>query len=255
MNNRLSNHGFAKLVQRSKPFVMAHRGNSELCPENTLAAFQRALDDGTDAIETDLHLSSDGELMCIHDGTLERTTNGVGSVNQHTRAELQSLSASYGKAGFESETIPTLRELLTRLPKTVALGLELKSDAFLKADVCLKLARLLEETETLNRVFTLSFNPDRLMAIRRHLPDTPTGLITLFRPVTPPSFGEFAGPLWPILFANPFYTLMAHRRGQLVCPLDPTPEPRLWYYRLMGCDAVLTNNPAKTLQALGRKKA
>ncbi len=55
-----------------------------------------------------------------------------------------------------------------------------------------------------------------------------------------------------MMFLNPLYAWIGHRRGQLICPLDPNPEPRLWYYRLLGCDAVLSNDPAKTRRALGR---
>ena len=68
------------LPGRRKPYVMAHRGNRVACPENTLAAFRRALADGADILETDLHVAADGQFVCIHDGTLDRTTNGRGLV-------------------------------------------------------------------------------------------------------------------------------------------------------------------------------
>ncbi|NWF71365.1 MAG: hypothetical protein HXY40_19970 [Chloroflexi bacterium] len=236
---------------RPKPYVMAHRGNSAHCPENTLAAFRRAIDDGTDAIETDLHVSADGEFMCIHDGTVERTTNGRGAVKSMSCEQLQSLSASYGRAEFASERIPMLHELLAILPKNTALALELKCDDFLEEAVCLRLWRLLQETQTDDRTVVLSFSRERLRAVRRYTPQIPVGLITLFDWL-PGEIGELAGPWWPFTFLNPLYVWMAHRRGQLTCPLDPTPEPRLWYYRLLGYDTVLTNDPALTLRALGR---
>lgn len=238
-------------ANRARPYVMAHRGNSEECPENTLAAFRRAIDDGTDAIETDLHISADGEFMCIHDATVDRTTNGKGAVREMTRDALQQLSASYGMPAFAEERIPTLRELLSILPAHVALGLELKTDDFLDEDVCRRLLALLHEMGAHERAFVLSFSRERLAAIRKSAPELRTGLITI-KQLTPDREGELAGPLWPVMFVNPLYVWLAHRRGQLVCPLDPTPEPRLWYYRLLGCDAVLTNNPAKTIKALGR---
>jgi glycerophosphoryl diester phosphodiesterase len=247
-----------ELIERSKahnvprPFVMAHRGNSAHCPENTLAAFRRAIDEGTDGIETDLHLSADGVLMCIHDDTLERTTSGHGEVKAMTCKELQTLSAGYGRPEFAGERIPTLREVLELLPENMFIGLELKTDDFLDRAVCRQLATLLAETNSLNRAFALSFSRARLEAIRTHTPEMASGLITLFD-LLPDRGGEFVGPFWPMLVANPLYARIAHRRGQLVCPLDPTPEARLWYYRLLGCDAVLTNDPAKTLRALGRR--
>jgi glycerophosphoryl diester phosphodiesterase len=230
---------------------MAHRGNSACCPENTLVAFRQALADGTDAIETDLHVSADGEFMCIHDGTVDRTTGGSGEVKKMTREVLQSLGASYGRSEFAGEHIPTLRELLAILPENVALALELKCDDFLSEDTCLRLYRLLQETETDNRAVVLSFSRERLYAVRRYTPQIPVGLITLFE-LMPGEIGELAGPWYPFMMLNPLYVWFAHRRGQLACPLDPTPEPRLWYYRLLGCDAVLTNDPALTRRALGR---
>jgi glycerophosphoryl diester phosphodiesterase len=65
------------LPGRRKPYVMAHRGNRVACPENTLAAFRRALADGADTLETDLHVTADG-FVCIHDVTLDRTRTDAG---------------------------------------------------------------------------------------------------------------------------------------------------------------------------------
>lgn len=239
-------------AHNKRPFVMAHRGNSAHCPENTMVAFQRAADEGTDVIETDLHLSSDGVFMCIHDATLERTTNGHGEVRMHTAAQLVELSASYGHTEFTSERIPTLRQTLEWLPTKVAIGLELKSDDFLEEQVCKKLQNLLIETNTLDRAFALSFSTARMRAVRSYAPRIPTGVITMRR-LLPDHAGELIGPFWPLLLLNPLYPWLAHRRGQLICPLDPTPEPRLSFYRWLGCDAVLTNDPGLTLKRLGRK--
>ena len=230
---------------------MAHRGNSTRCPENTLTAFREALADGADALETDLHVSTDGVFMCIHDDTLERTTNGRGAVEARTCAELQQLDASYGRAEFAGAHIPRLEELMALLPPTVALGLELKSDAFLAREVCERLEATLRAGGGVERTFALSFSEARLEAVRRYAPSLATGLITIWSAL-PGRQGELAGPLWPFMFFNPLYAWIAHRRGQLVCPLDPDPEPRLWYYRFLGCDAVLSNDPAKTRRALGR---
>ncbi len=241
----------AIMADRPRPYIMSHRGNSELCPENTMAAFKQALEDGTDVIETDLHLSADGVLMCIHDATVDRTTNGTGKVKDKTCAELQQLSASYGKSEFAAERIPTLEQLLNILPADVGLGLELKSDAFLEEETCIKLMKLLQATGTQNRVVVLSFERDWLEVVKRYTDDIPTGLITMFGPL-PEAGWQMIGPFWPMMFINPLYAWIGRRRGQFVCPLDPTPEPRLWYYKLLGCDAVLTNNPAKTRRALGR---
>ena len=73
------------------PWIIAHRGASGYTPENTMAAFERAVQLGAGFIETDLHLTRDARFVAIHDDTLERTSNGRGSVRDHTLAELRAL--------------------------------------------------------------------------------------------------------------------------------------------------------------------
>jgi glycerophosphoryl diester phosphodiesterase len=239
------------LPGREKPYVMAHRGNRVACPENTLASFRRALADGADVLETDLHLSADGAFVCIHDPTLDRTTDGTGPVEARTLAELKALSASCGRPGFSAERIPSLAELAAILPPDRGLALELKSDRFLDPAVGRRLGEELSALGVLGRSIVMSFSRARLDATRLGAPRLPSGWITL-KEVRPVRGVELVGPWWPILVANPLYVLLAHRRGQAVAPLDPTPDSRLWLYRLLGCDAILTDNPAQTLRRLGR---
>jgi glycerophosphoryl diester phosphodiesterase len=239
------------LPGKQKPYIMAHRGNKAQCPENTMASFKRALDEGADILETDLHLSADGVFMCIHDGTVDRTTNGSGEVAKMTVAELKELSAWDKRPGFEGERIPTLAEVAVLLPPDCALALELKTDRFLEDEVCQKLANELEITRVRDRTVVISFHPARVQRVQANAPDIPMGWITMtgYRPVRDM---QLLGPFWPLLFLNPFYVSIAHRRGQVVAPLDPTPEGRLWYYRWLGCDAILTDDPGKTVRALRR---
>jgi glycerophosphoryl diester phosphodiesterase len=237
------------LPGKRKPYVMAHRGNRVACPENTLAAFRRALDDGADVVETDLHLTADGVFVCIHDGTLDRTTDGRGAVAEMTLAEIKAHSASYGRPEYQAERVPTLAELTAILPDDVALALELKTDRFLEANICQQLAEELEQACVRQRSVVLSFSLARVQAVQAVAPDIPIGWISLFR-AWPLRGVQLSGPLWPMLVVNPLYVWLAHRAGQLVAPLDPTPDPRLWLYRALGCDAVLTDNPAATVRAL-----
>lgn len=239
------------LPGRRKPYVLAHRGNRVACPENTLAAFRRALADGADVLETDLYVSADGAFVCIHDATLERTTDGTGPVEARTLADLKALSASCGRPEFASERIPALAELAALLPSDRGLALELKSDRFLDPEVGRRLGEELDALGVRGRTVVLSFSRARLEAFRRGAPGIPAGWITLKEARPVPGF-ELLGPFWPILLANPLYVALAHRRGQAVAPLDPAPDRRLWLYRLLGCDAVLTDDPAGTVRRLGR---
>jgi glycerophosphoryl diester phosphodiesterase len=238
-----------ELPGKEKPYLMAHRGNRIACPENTLAAFQRALDEGADILETDLHLTADGVFVCIHDATVDRTTDGTGPVADMTLDRLKALSASYGRPEFASERVPTLAELSALLPADIALALELKTDRFLEPEVCRNLVAELDRTGIRDQAVILSFSLARIQAVQAVAADLPIGWITLSRP-WPRRDAQVLGPLWPLLLLNPFYVYLAHRKGQLVCPLDPNPDSRLRLYLRLGCDAILSDDPGATALAL-----
>lgn len=86
--------------------IMGHRGAAALEPENTLVSIARAMEIGVDAVEIDVHLSKDGEIVVIHDSTVDRTTNGTGPVRSYTLREMKAFDAGKG------ETIPTLQEVM-----------------------------------------------------------------------------------------------------------------------------------------------
>jgi glycerophosphoryl diester phosphodiesterase len=222
-----------------------------VCPENTLSAFQKAFEEGADILETDLHLSADEVFMCIHDATLDRTTDGSGAVSENTLVELKQLSASNGFQDYLEERIPTLAETAALLPADTALALELKTDRFLEPGICRKLVNELHRYGILSRTILLSFSISRLETMRVAEPSIPIGWITMAK-FSPDPSPEVLGPFWPAVFLNPFFVSRAHSRGQLVCPLDPTPDTRLWYYKLLKCDALVTDNPGATLNALKR---
>src|SRR5215203_2224028 len=100
--------------------MYAHRGVSARHPENTLEAFQSALNAGVYGIELDIHCSSDGVPVVIHDDLLERTTNGSGSVTQHTVAELRKFEAGNG------QYVPSFEEVLTLADGRIHFDFEIK---------------------------------------------------------------------------------------------------------------------------------
>jgi glycerophosphoryl diester phosphodiesterase len=234
---------------RKKPYVMAHRGNNVLFPENTLAAFQQAFQDGADILETDLQISKDNHFICIHDGSIDRTTDGKGLVSDYSVEELKTFSAFYGREEFRSERIPLLSELAAILPADVALALELKSDRFLEEKTCQQLIDLLTTTGIRERTFVISFSKERVLCVHRLAPDIPAGLISMSG-FTPDPEMQIVGPFWPLLLLNPFYIRQVRKNNQIVCPLDPTPDKRLWIYSKMKVDAVLTDNPQKTCRLI-----
>lgn len=108
--------------------IIAHRGASALCPENTMAAFEHGLQLGATGIETDVQMSSDGRLVLIHDETLNRTAGASGWVKDTTYEQLRTLDAgSWFHADFAQERIPSLEELFDLVQgKRILLNLELK---------------------------------------------------------------------------------------------------------------------------------
>lgn len=247
------NPGRLKVPGRTPPFLMAHRGSrGGNLPENTLPAFLEALSAGADMLETDLRLSSDGEFMCIHDSTLDRTTDGKGPVKNMTAADLGKISAGKGFPGYDAVRIPTLSDLAKILPNDAALGIELKSPDFRDIATCRRLVALLRRHRIEDRTFFISFSHPSLRAAEKAAPAIPRGLISFFRPW--PRLGmHLSGPFWPILFLNPLFVIAAHARRMLVCPLDPGPDSRLGYYLKLGCDAIMTDNPRQTIAALSRR--
>ena len=114
--------------------IFAHRGASAYAPENTLPAFEKAVDIGADGVELDIHLSRDGRLVVIHDEMLDRTTNGHGFVKDFTLAELKKLDVSktMTNSGFCNLRIPTLGEVYELLADTELLvNVEVKNSIFL----------------------------------------------------------------------------------------------------------------------------
>ncbi len=118
----------ATAAQTASPLLAAHRGGSLLWPENSLLAFRNALALGADFIEFDVHLSRDGEVMVIHDATLDRTTTGAGPVRERSAAELKALRLKDRSGAVTAETVPTLDEVVAVAAKRRML-LEIKVDA------------------------------------------------------------------------------------------------------------------------------
>jgi glycerophosphoryl diester phosphodiesterase len=111
------------------PLVIAHRGNSSERPENTLAAFASALELGAPMVELDVHLTRDGEVVVIHDDTLDRTTSGTGAVAERSLVEIRGLSAGYAQRfgqAFVAESVPTLVEVLDLLRGRAGVLIEIK---------------------------------------------------------------------------------------------------------------------------------
>ena len=158
--------------------IEAHRGARAEAPENTLAAFQRALDLKAPSIELDIHPAADGTLMVIHDDTLDRTTDGTGPVAALVLRDLRKLDAGAKfQAGFAGERIPTLNEAMGRVaPTSTLLNIEIKRPPP-GMRVAEGVVQLLRHYGKAGRYVVSSFDADALLAVRRLAPEVQLALI------------------------------------------------------------------------------
>lgn len=153
--------------------LFGHRGAMHEAPDSTLPGFRHAIALGLDAVEFDVQMSADGELVVIHDTTVDRTTNGTGRVADFTLAELRALDA---RAQFpnwpEPCTIPTLAEVLDVVGGVTELLVEIKRDTPERLEVVIPATiAQLRERNLIDRVRLSSFDPVALDIARRTAPD------------------------------------------------------------------------------------
>ncbi|MFC2025642.1 glycerophosphodiester phosphodiesterase [Chloroflexota bacterium] len=160
------------------PFIFAHRGSSMYAPENTMAAFTLALRQGADGIELDAKLSADGQVVVIHDQTVDRTTKRSGSVSSFTCEQLQKMDAgSHFDMGFQRESIPRLDSVLEHFGTRCFINIELTNYNSIYDKLPLKVIQILQQLKLESQVLLSSFNPIALLKVHHHLPDTPIGLL------------------------------------------------------------------------------
>ena len=246
-----------KAQAATRPLTVAHRGASESFPENSLVAFQAALKSGAPIVELDVHQTSDGVWVVLHDRTLDRTTNSrevLGQANvavrDRTWAELESLDVGSWKAAkFGEETLPTLEQALAViLPRAVPM-IERKGGS---ADA---LVALLQRLEVVDKVLVQAFDWPWLVRVHQREPNLLLGALS-DRPVTAQLLDEMAHTGAKLAhWDNQRLTVEdcreLQRRGLLVCVYTGNADVALLGAVALGCDLVTTNRPAR-LQELIR---
>jgi glycerophosphoryl diester phosphodiesterase len=163
--------------------IVAHRGLSAVAPENTMGAFELAAEAGCDLVEFDVHLTSDDELVVIHDDTLDRTTNGTGLVRGHTLAEIRELDASHGNALYPGQRVPTLGEVVAwAVVAGVGLAPEIKQpwpDTGLPEYPLMaeRVAEVLTAHDMVARSVVHAFEGPAIRRMRELLPDATTAVL------------------------------------------------------------------------------
>lgn len=153
--------------------AIAHRGASSYAPENTIAAFDLAIEMGARHIELDVHVTQDDHVVVIHDDTVDRTTSGAGPVTSYTLAALKALDAgSWFGRKFSGERIPTLSEVFRRYDGRVHIHTEIKGHS---AHLSERTVQLVREHGMTKQVTITSFQRARLEETRAQAPELPTG--------------------------------------------------------------------------------
>ena len=161
-----------------RPLTVAHRGGAGLAPENTLAAFRKAVELKCDAVELDLHLSKDGVPMVIHDPEVSGTTDGRGEVSALTRAELETLNAAAKFTGgmVQPQRIPTLDEVFRMVRGKAEVQIEIKrrADQTRYAGIETQVLDTVRRHDMLPAVMIISFDFPTLQDIKRLAPTART---------------------------------------------------------------------------------
>lgn len=237
------------------PIIFGHRGASKFAPENTLASFKLAIESGAPAIELDVMLSADQEVVVIHDHTVDRTTNGSGCVNRMNLKELKSLDAGIKfSPKYKGEKIPTLNEVLEYLPSNFLINIELKNYHSLNDLLVPKVCEIIQKQKKAFSVFFSSFYPGNLFKLRKILPNVPTALITaggvlgkiensfFFRWISP----DFINPEYHLIDEEKIEKEHSLHRKVNVWTVDDSNEMLKFIHAKV--DGLITNDPALAIK-------
>lgn len=236
------------------PLIVAHRGANHVAPENTLPAFQKAIDVGAHGVELDVQLTVDGVPVVIHDAAVDRTTNGSGLVSNLTIREIKSLdTGSYFDAHYRGVTIPTLEEVFDSIGNKTLINIELKasSNGYLLGE---KVCQLIATMGVGGSVWFSSFNYKYLKQARKVLPSIPNGYLfsvrtLLQRIIEKSTHFEAVHPYYRCVTQK--YVERVHRKNQRIAVWTVDDVEAAYKLKDMNVDVVITNEPAKLLKHLG----
>ncbi len=244
------------------PLNIAHRGASSLAPENTMAAFYKAIEVGAQGIELDVQLSKDGIPVIIHDEILQRTTSGTGFVKGYTLAELKQLDAGTSfSTEFAGERIPTLEEALQLAQKyNLFLNVELKNGVVLYPGIEQIVADMIRTYRYEANTIVSSFNHYSLLEMKKIAPQIKTGVLYMSALVDPWKYAAKLGAQ----ALHPFYITLINQSeeqiqrlrdsGLMINPFTVDQEAEMLALIRMGVDGIITNFPQR-LNDLLRKVA
>lgn len=241
------------------PTIIAHRGASGYAPENTMAAFELAERLGADFIELDIRMSKDGELVIIHDKTVDRTTNKAGYVHDFTLRELQGMDAgSFFSAKYADETIVTLEEVMYTFAGRIGILIEIK-DPQLYPGIEGKLAKMVRRYEMIQDIAGIgahdgiqiqSFDFESMRRMQTLLPDIPIAVLINADqlPLTDEALDEFASYASSLNISHDLLdeelVRKIHERNRKVMAWTIRKDQDMERMRELGVDGIITDYPA-----------
>ena len=229
------------------PLVGGHRGNSGELPENTLSAYESAIELGCDMIECDVHLTLDGELIVIHDHTLDRTTDGHGLVATRTFAELRALDAGGG------QQLPTLEEVCDVVRGRAGLCIETKQLPLPYDGLEEKLLHELRRLDMVDQTCVISFSHPSIRRLKELEPNLQVGAIVAARPIRATDVLEAAlADIWAPQWAAIDSDLVdeVHRAGKVVGAWTVDDRAAAMWCLQCKPDSVFTNRPREIIPLL-----
>jgi glycerophosphoryl diester phosphodiesterase len=240
------------------PAVFAHRGASAYAPENTLSAFQLAITQNTDGIELDVTLTADGQVVVIHDTTIDRTTTGKGRVKEMDWDTLRQFDAgSWFGPAFAGERIPMLDEVLELVGDKVITNIEIQSYSAPLDQTAEQVTSLVAHHGLENKIIFSSFNPRVLVKIHQELPSVPIGI--LLRPGKLGTWSKLIFDGWVSYCSiHPHYSAVtpqmiqrAKDNGHRVIAYTVNHPEEIRRLYAMGIDGIFTDDPELALKIRG----
>lgn len=238
--------------------IFAHRGASGNYPENTIVAFKEAARLPVFGVEFDVHMTADGELVVIHDETIDRTSDGTGYVKDMSLADLREYDyGSWFSSEFKGETIPTLTEVLDVFDSTDhKLNIELKSDIFPYEGMVRKVLDLIAQRQMESRVIISSFDHATIQSVKQLNPHIETAALFMEVLVHPLDYlRKIPADALHILFPAAIRPSMAEviNSGMPVRTFTVNEESYAKLLKQAGVQAIFTDYPEKMHSILSSK--
>ncbi|PKM65756.1 MAG: glycerophosphodiester phosphodiesterase [Firmicutes bacterium HGW-Firmicutes-2] len=228
--------------------IIAHRGASGYAPENTLASFIKAVEMGAKAIEFDVQMTKDEEIVVIHDYKLNRTTDGKGYIMNKTLEEIKRCDAgSWFSEAFMGEAVPLLTEVLEMIPKDITLHVEIKKAVFEKRAVEKKIVEILKSSNRLSQSVISSFDHYCIEQVHREV-QVKTGALIDAKIIKPVDYLISRGINNYSLnlgfeFVDAALIEEAHNNGLKVLSYTVNERSIAKMFEEMGVDGIFTNYP------------